>query len=45
MKTGRFSTLEREGQPMQDYPIEKLAKNLENTDVMLFVGENDALSP
>jgi len=45
MKTGRFSTLERDGQPTQDYPVEKLVKNLENTDLMLFVGENDALSP
>lgn len=44
MRTGRFSTLVRKGEPTKDYPVEKLVKNLENTDVMLFVGENDALS-
>lgn len=45
MKSGRFGTLEREGQPTQDYPVYKLKENLKNTNLMLFVGENDALSP
>lgn len=44
MKTGRFATLERDGQPAKDYPVEKLAKNLNNTDLLIFVGSNDALA-
>ena len=44
MKTGRFATLERPGEPMQDYAVEKLMENLKDTDLMLFVGQNDALS-
>lgn len=42
--TKRFATLEREGQPMQDYPVEKLAKNLGDMDILMFVGPKDAFS-
>lgn len=41
-KSGRFATMEKNGMPAEDYPVDKLATNLQNTDVMLFVGENDS---
>ena len=44
MLTGRFASFARPGKPAQDYPVEKLAHSLNNTDLMIFVGENDALS-
>lgn len=44
MQSGRFGTLARPGKPSVDYPVNKLTKNLEKTDLMLFIGEVDALS-
>ena len=44
LKDGRFASLEKKGQPSKEYPVENLTKNLNNKDIMLFVGSNDALA-
>lgn len=45
IETKRFGPLRRDmSKPQVDYDITKLTKNLANTDLILFVGENDALS-
>lgn len=43
-KTKRFAPLQRGSQPEKDYEVAKMKTTLANTDMILFVGENDALS-
>lgn len=44
VETGKFQSLARPGKPAVDYKTELIAHNLRYTDILQFVGSNDAFS-